>query len=166
MNTGQTTGFRLALGYLGHLLIAVVVVPAITAACFLSFASLVSQFSSGTWLIYTHAALTIPLFPLQAVSGIAVGVLLAPRSYGFRVARWVWILPAIWWTLLIVSWSSSSVLAESRFEHYLWSGSAEAKRAQIFSTLPFVTSIAYSCGSILAAAFRKEASTNQTSNLA
>jgi hypothetical protein len=136
---------------LAHLVLATVAVPISSAILFFSLKPLLSVFMSSVAL-ESDAPLTLPLFPLQAVLGLMTGLFLAVRAGEFgrdRTARYIWVVPAIWFLLFFASWQSRSVLVESRLEHFLWSTSLFSKRMQITTTMPSVTSLAYSLGSYM-----------------
>jgi hypothetical protein len=96
--------------------------------------------------------LTWPLFPFQ-VSVCALGGLVVARKRGpfweHRIAEWVWIAPALWLMLFLLSYGQSSSLGETRWQHFFWSETDAVRRMQISTTLPFVTSVAYALGHLL-----------------
>jgi hypothetical protein len=102
--------------------------------------------------------LALPFFPLQLAFGFISGYVLASKDGAFGkdgAARYVWIVPTVWFTLFLLTYSSRSIFTESRWEHFIWSTSTSAKKIQCVTTLPFVTSVAYGLGSYTARAVRR-----------
>ena len=94
--------------------------------------------------------LVLPLFPLQAIAGLSMGLFVSYRlnaAYSYKIAVLVWVLPAVWFVMHILTWPSVSTFGQSVWQHYLWSNEYTDKRAQLFTTLPFMTSASYSLGS-------------------
>jgi hypothetical protein len=139
-----------------HLVIACVAVPLLAVACVFSFRSIVSVFISQRTLD-PHTALTLPLFPLQSTTGFLTALSLARGGGRFgqnRAARFVWVIPVLWFLLFFLAWSPNSVLAEGRWNHFLWSSMRSSKNEQLVTTLPLLTSIAYALGSHLGGKLR------------
>jgi len=131
-----------------HFALAIIVVPLATAACFFSFRSLASLFISYKTLS-PHWALTLPFFPLQSTSGFLTAFWLALRGGRFgqsRTAQFVWVIPVAWFLVFYLAWNPHSVLTESRWDHFFWSGTSGSKNEQLVTTLPFLTSFAYALG--------------------
>lgn len=90
----------------------------------------------------------IPGFPLQAVAGIILGFLVE-RIVGSRSALWVWILPGLFFSFgaLVIVHPESSIVV-----HLLGSGCKPAQHCfdQLLFTLPFIASLGYTSGAVLA----------------
>jgi hypothetical protein len=97
----------------------------------------------------SDAVLWCRFFPFQASVAFACSWHLARRGGGVgaaRIVRLIWIVPSVWLLFLIAVWRDQSSLGESRWQHFLWSRSAQALRIQIVSTLPLITTLAYALG--------------------
>jgi hypothetical protein len=128
-----------------HLAIAVVAVPVITAASFFALRPLISFFVPQGALD-PRSVLTLPLFPLQSISGFAIGFFVARRGGGLlqnKIAWWIWAIPALWFLVLFAAWPGE------RWVHFVWSNSPRSKTEQFFTTLPLLTSITYALGSAI-----------------
>jgi hypothetical protein len=122
-----------------------------SAVCFYGLKPILVPFVDRGRLIH-DAALTLPFFPFQSLVGIVIGFVFAAggsRIGGSSIARWVWIVPAGFFLLLLSAWGSRSLLLETRWEHFFWSTSPDSKKEQLITTLPVLTSIAYGLGSFL-----------------
>jgi hypothetical protein len=138
---------------LGHLAMATMGVAVTTVSAFFLLKPILLPFVSRTSLDL-NLPLRLPLFPLQAVLGFVVGYVWASKQNAFgqdKSARYVWIIPTVWFMLFFISWPHASVLAESRWDHFLWSNAPDSKQLQLVTTLPFLSSITYALGSRCAA---------------
>src|ERR1700730_9089843 len=96
-----------------QLVIATAGVAISTAILYFSVKPALSIFMSQASL-----AINLPLrmrfFPLQTVVGWITGYI-AVRNHTFgndRSSQYVWIIPAIWFTLFFLAWSHGSILVE------------------------------------------------------
>jgi hypothetical protein len=147
----------------GHLVVATAGVAVSTAILFYGLRPVLLPFFSRASIADPALLLALPFFPLQLAFGFISGYVLASKGGPFvtdGAARYVWIIPTIWFTLFLLSWSSRSIFMESRWEHFIWSTSTSAKKIQSVTTLPFVTSVAYGLGSYTAQAVRRSRSTS------
>jgi hypothetical protein len=99
----------------------------------------------------SHSELILPFFPLQSLAGFAMGMLIAVKGGTFgrnRVARLTWIPTVLWLALLMTAWRPS-VLTEDRWTLFFLSRSRTGIRMQLLTTLPFLTSVAYSLGNCI-----------------
>lgn len=97
-------------------------------------------------LVNHDFGLVLPLFPYQCMVAFCVGFWIT-RKFEFArtiAVRWVWVIPAIWFVLLCAGSSSSC------WQHFVWSMDPRDKRVQLLSTLPFLTSMCYALGNLLA----------------
>jgi hypothetical protein len=99
--------------------------------------------SRASWLLTE-----IPGFPLQSVAGILVGYL-AERIAGSKSALWVWIVPGLFFCFgaFAIAPSKPSIVV-----HLLGSGCKPAEHCfdQLLFTLPFIASLGYTTGALLA----------------
>ena len=141
--------FKRIIFTLGHVAVATIGVAFSTASLFFLLKPILSPFVARKGLDL-NLLLRLPFFPLQAVLGFIVGYVWALKQNAFaqdRSARYVWIIPTIWFLLFFLSWSPASILIESRWDHFFWSNLPESKKIQLVTTLPLLTSMAYSLGS-------------------
>jgi len=140
------------LGKLGiwllQLLVATLAVPVATALLYYSFKPVLLIFTSDSF-VRTDAILSLRLFPFQAMVAFGCAWRLARNDENLGadpVTRFVWIAPLIWWLFLIAVRQHQLVPGETRWQHFLWSRSADALRIQIISTMPLITALAYALG--------------------
>jgi len=97
-------------------------------------------------LIDHDFVLGMPLFPYQCIVGLCTGFWITRRFDSARknAVRWVWVVPGIWFMLLCAGSSSPCG------QHLVWSMAPWDKRVQLISTLPFLSSMCYVLGSLLA----------------
>lgn len=134
---------------LGHLIIATAGVAISAAVLFFSLKPVLGLVVSKSSLAL-NSPLRLELFPLQSAFGLVAGYFGSLQQNAFsrdRSARWVWVIPGIWFMLLFAAWSQSSILRESRWERFFWSSVPESQTMQLVTTLPLFTSIAYALGS-------------------
>lgn len=101
-----------------------------------------------------NRALSVPYFPVQIASGLAVGYL-GRKRFGTRFSFWVWTVPLVVfiWHFAVYEPSVFESSWQVRLDHFV--GSACRPPAcwdQMSYTAPVYTSIAYAVG----AAMRKE----------
>jgi len=147
--TNQSVAIKRVAFAFGHLVVATAGVAISTAICFFLFKPIFSLFVSRTSSAL-NLALRFQLFPLQTAFGFVAGYASSLKQNAFaqdRSARYVWIIPTVWFMLFFLSWSPASILLESRWDHFFWSDLPESKRLQLVTTLPFLTSVAYALGS-------------------
>jgi hypothetical protein len=135
-----------------HVLLATVGVAVSSAILFYVLKPILSLFMSPVSLRH-DVPLTLAFFPFQSLVGLLGGFIMFVGGGNFgrrREARAAWIIPAGWFLLLFLAWSPHSVLAESRWEHFLWGSLGDSKKEQFVTTLPLVTSITYALGNYLA----------------
>ena len=128
-----------------HSIVATVGVAQCSNFIFYSLKPILEIFISRESLIHDFPLL-LPLFPLQAAAGLVIGSLIALKSARFGrmwVARYVWVFPALWFSVLF--WARGP----ERWNFFVWSADLPAKKIQLVSTLPLVASVAYSIGSYL-----------------
>jgi hypothetical protein len=141
-----------------HVILATVAVPVSSAMLYYVVKPVLSPFDS----LGHDVPLIWPFFPVQSLVGLLTGFLLFVRRTRFgrsRVARFVWIIPAAWFSLMFLAWGSHSVLSENRWEHFFLSGLGDSKREQIFITLPLLTSVAYAFGNYLGGRYEQSRGT-------
>jgi hypothetical protein len=133
-----------------HLAVAIIGSLSIAAALALVFllvwSALSRQFDLRTvqhWLVHRP-------FPFQLLAAFTLGRIAPLRLRAPRLAPWVWVAPAVWLSVRVAIWQSSSVLTDtSVWAHFF--GSCPLYCADQFTvTLPFYIALAYS-----AAAFTK-----------
>jgi hypothetical protein len=135
-----------------HLLTATVGIGVLSAFAFYSLKPALALFLTAQSL-RGDVPLLLPLLPLQVTTALGCGFLVGrQRNWvaSSRTAYFCWLLPALWFLLAVSAWHVSSVMAQGRWNHFLWATSPESKRAQLTFTLPFLTSIAYASGTYLA----------------
>jgi hypothetical protein len=145
---------------LGHILVATVGVAVSCAFCYFLLKPVLFLFISRTSLAL-NLPLRLPLFPLQSAFGFAVGYIWASKPNAFgqdKSARYVWIIPTIWFVLVFITWPHASVLTGNRRDYFFWSNLPEAKTLQLVTTLPLLTSLAYALGSYIGVRGRKQIS--------
>lgn len=124
-----------------------------------------SALTRGMHLILTNT----PFFPIQIALGAYLGWKLYIR-WGHRSMFWVWILPGMALTYVIIAiptfspWSSSSA-DTGPLSHYLGWGCQADNRCydQLTFTEPFYASVAYSLGALLARKASAKRSVGSTS---
>ncbi len=153
---------------LAHQILAVIGVPVLCAFS-LHMISPLFSYLFPAWQIFTgDALLVVPLFPLQTLAGFGTGFILATKQneFGKHVsAMFVWIIPTIWFAILLLAWTPHSVFVESRWQHFIWSNEYASKKNQLGTTLPFMTSVAYAVGSLVGSKFSRPNETKSASEL-
>ena len=137
---------------LGHLIIATVGIAISTAIFFFMLKPVLSLFVSASDLSQS-LSLKLQLFPLQSSFGFAAGYCGTLQRNAFSrdaSARYVWIIPTIWFMLCFLAWTPSSVFVETRWDHFFWSTIPSSKGFQLLTTLPLLTSASYAFGSYVA----------------
>ncbi len=132
-----------------HFVVAALAVPISTALLYYTFKPILLAFTSSNF-VRADAILSAKLFPFQALVAFVGAWYLARKSGNIGtepVARLIWIGPCVWWLFLIATWHHPSVLGETRWQHFLWSRSADAFKIQVVSTMPLITTVAYAFGS-------------------
>jgi hypothetical protein len=108
----------------GHLALATAGVAVSTAILFYAVRPVLFPIFSRAAVADPALLLALPFFPLQMVFGFISGYVLASKDGAFGedgAARYVWIVPTIWFTLFLLTYSSRSIFTESRWEHFIWS---------------------------------------------
>lgn len=93
-----------------------------------------------------------PYFLFVMTVAVLNGYLLSRRRGKFWThwsAEVVWILPALWLSLNMLSYHQASTFEETRWQHFFWSQDPAARRAQFSATLPFLASVTYAIGHLL-----------------
>ncbi len=140
-----------------HLCLAVFVINIGATLLYYSVKPLLLLIIRGSF-VRSDAILAARFFPFQASLEFICSWYLVVRGGNFGsafIARFVWIVPCVWWLLLFVGWHQQSVLAESRWQHFFWSRSPEAFRMQVVTTLPLITTLAYAFGNYFASKLLK-----------
>ncbi len=134
---------------LGHLVIATAGVAISTALIFFSLKPVLALVISPLSLA-TNSPLRLNFFPLQSLVAFVIGYFGGSSRSSFRgdkSARYVWVVPLVWFALFFLCWSPRSVLIENRWDHFFWSNTEQSKSEQLVTTLPLLTSLAYAIGS-------------------
>lgn len=134
----------------GQFAIAALGVSVVAALLFNTLRSTLSPFVSRT----KFAALAVPPPYFLFVMAVALlnGYLLSRRRGRFWThwtAEVVWIFPALWLLLHMLSYHQASALAENRWRHFFWSQDPDSLHAQFEFTLPFLASAMYGVGHLL-----------------
>lgn len=94
-----------------------------------------------------NRALSVPYFPIQIITGFAIGYL-GHNRFGTRFSSWLWIVP--FGNLIWQFWSfEPSVFANrwlSRLDHFMGSACQFPCSDQLVYTAPLYASIAYGFG--------------------
>ncbi|HWR15623.1 MAG TPA: hypothetical protein VN577_12395 [Terriglobales bacterium] len=148
-----------AFKYLIHLLFATIVPMFLTvAAIFVSatVTDLLGKFVSGS--SYQRLGSTPP-FIIQTAIALVLGLLLINRIGERKAARWVWVIPAAWMIVGIVTWSRIVSLPNISVWQWFFTGDwwdlpASPLRSrwvidQFTHTAPLFTATAYTVGGLL-----------------
>lgn len=134
----------------GHLAIAALGVSVAAALLFNTLRATLAPFVSRA----KFAALGVPPPYFLYVMAVALlnGYLLSRRRNRFWThwtAEVVWIFPALWLLLHMLSYHEAAALAENRWQHFFWSQDPDSRHAQFEFTLPFLASAMYAVGHLL-----------------
>ena len=130
-----------------HLLIAVVGSMLLGAvAAFLLVMVWGAASRSADALAIRWALLHRP-FPFQLVAALLLGALVARRLSSLRLARWIWVAPAVMLFIRLCSWTPySNLTSETAWQHFFGPCLRPYCPDQFTVTLPFYVSLAYVVG--------------------
>jgi len=120
----------------------------------------------ATIIVYTLGSVLLVLFPhffharipSATVYFIVQMAVAAIAGYSARltspkpgsIALFVWIIPLLWFLFRFLGWNNEgSVLTETRWQHFILSGATAARKSQLTTTLPLLSSLAYSLGALV-----------------
>ena len=140
-------------------LLAATILPPVLAAGTVLICSVVTGLLNigGTAAMYQRIG-AAPPFVLQILFGLSLGFLLSKRIGDVKSARWVWLIPAAWMLVGIVTWHPFAVSSLSPWEYFFSSQWLQLPPSpwrsrwvtdQFTHTVPLFTSVAYSVGVFL-----------------
>ena len=144
--------------YLLNLLAATILPPLLAAAAVVACSVLTGALHVGVTALTYQRIGAAPPFVVQTLLALALGFLVSKRIGDARSARWVWVIPAAWMLVGIISWLPATTASTSAWEYFFspqWLQLPPSPlrshwvTAQFTHTVPLFTAVAYSMGAFL-----------------